>query len=315
MKVTWGLETIDENQSSITTLGSFDGVHRGHVQILEKLVAQKRTLGLDRSVVLTFNPHPQQVLQKTGSAVQLLTTVDERLELLARTGVDEVVVIQFTPEFSRLTYVDFFESILLPKLNTKAMVVGFNHAFGRNREGDIEHLEVLGKKFEVPIIKTGPCLYDGANISSTRIRKAILSGDIQFAARCLGRSYSFKGFVVSGDHIGQTLGYPTANLSVPPEKLLPGDGVFACSVNLSGRRVLGAMSIGSRPTIGEDLERAVEIFLFDFSEEIYGAKLEVTCVERLRSQIRFDTLEELRKQILADVEECRKLFTCETLIV
>jgi riboflavin kinase/FMN adenylyltransferase len=307
VKVIWGLDRVDPTLSSITTLGSFDGVHRGHLQIVEALVEHQTTLGLDRSIVVTFHPHPQQVLRRNNSTVQLLTTIDERLELLSRTGVDEVVVIEFTPEFSRKTYVDFFHEILLEKLRTKAMVVGFNHAFGKNREGDLEHLEELGKRSNIPIYKVGPSLNEGTNISSTRIRKSLLAGEVEDANRCLGRNYAFKGVVISGDHLGRTLDYPTANLKIESEKLLPGDGVYACRVDLHGKVVSGAMSIGHRPTLGEGLARVVEVFLFDFSEEIYGEHVCAECIGFLRMQEQFETMDLLRKQIQMDVAKCRTL--------
>jgi len=311
VKVTWGLDNIDSSLSSITTLGSFDGVHLGHIKIIEELLEHQRQLGIARSVVVTFHPHPQQVLRKHDSSVQLLTTIDERLELLSKTGVDEVVVIKFTPEFSKKTYVEFFESILLKQLNTKAMVVGFNHAFGKNREGDTTHLEELGKKFEVPIYEVAPCLSEWMNISSTRIRNALFNGDLVTANTCLGRHYELNGVVVLGDRIGTTLGYPTANLKVAEEKLLPGDGVYCCRVNVRGRSFAGALSIGNRPTVGKDLERQVEVFLLDFAEDIYGATISVECIELIRNQQAFASLIELREQIERDVTVCRGLLRVE----
>jgi riboflavin kinase/FMN adenylyltransferase len=307
LKVTWGLGEVQTKHSTATTLGSYDGVHVGHRAIIDQLAREKLANGLDRSVLVTFHPHPQQVLRRNDTSIQLLTSIEERLELLSTTGIDEVVVIEFTHEFSKTSYIDFFKDVMVGLLGTKLMVVGHNHAFGKNREGDAEHLKILAPQLGVKVEEIGPLSIGDISVSSTKIRKAIVAGDLRTAAMMLGRPYSFSGIVKDGDKLGRTIGYPTANINLISEKLIPSDGVYACRVWRNGGAHDAALSIGARPTVGAGLERVVEVFLMDFKGELYNDRLRVDCIEFMRPQEKFASMDLLRKQIEIDVANCKSI--------
>jgi riboflavin kinase/FMN adenylyltransferase len=307
LRVTWGLERAEFNPRTIATLGSYDGVHLGHRKILSEMVQRKQEHGLERSVVLTFHPHPQEVLRKKNTSIELLTTIEERIALLETTGVDEVIVIEFTRDFAATSYIDFFRNTIVKALGTKTMIVGFNHAFGKNREGDAEHLKTLAPELGVQIEEIGPLEIDGVSLSSTKIRGALKDGLLEIANKFLGRPYEFSGVVEGGDRIGRTLGYPTANLRLPTNKLIPSDGVYAVYCELHGKEYEGAMSIGTKPTVKEGDERYVEVFMLDFDQKIYGETLKVNCLKYLRPQKTFSDMEALRHQIAKDVDECRAI--------
>ncbi len=305
MKVTWGLENATFNPKTATTLGSYDGIHLGHKQILSRLRDRKKELNLERTLLITFHPHPQEVLRKNNTSVELLTTIDERLELIEKEGIDETLVIKFTREFSQTSYLDFFNDTIIKALGTKAMVVGFNHAFGRNREGDADRLKTLAPELGVTIEEVQPVSIDGISLSSSKIRLALKAGDIANANKWLGRPYSFTGNVVHGDALGRTLGYPTANLELDPSKLVPADGVYAATATVNGRHYRSALSIGNKPTTHTDGDRVIEALLIDFEGELYGKNITVECLQYLRPQEKFASLEELKLAIARDLEAVR----------
>lgn len=305
MVVTWGIDSLDYITGTAATLGSYDGVHLGHHKIVDRLIAVKSERFLSRSLVITFHPHPQEVLRKNDTEIQLLTTIDERLQLLASTGIDEVLVLEFSKEFSQTPYEQFFRKTLVERIGVEAMVVGFNHAFGKNREGDTEHLKQLASVEGVHVEEVEPLIIDGISVSSTKIRHALLEGRISTANHYLGRRYGIEGVVVKGDAIGRELGYPTINLVMQKNKLIPADGVYSGVTTIDGIRYPAAISIGTRPTIAHSNERVVEAFLLDFSGDLYEKKVILEFRKFLRSQIKFDSLEELRKQISLDVTAVR----------
>ncbi len=307
MRTTWGLENTSFNPKTLTTLGSYDGVHLGHRKILSRIRQRKHELDLDRSLLITFHPHPQEILRKNGSAVELLTTIHERLELLEKEGIDETLVVQFTREFSQTSYIDFFQNTIVKALGTKAMVVGYNHAFGKNREGDTEHLKKLAPELGVTIEEIEPVYHDGISIGSSKIRLALKAGDMENANAWLGRSYHIRGHVVHGDSLGKQIGFPTANLKVEPEKLIPADGVYAATILLRGKEHPAALSIGTKPTVRDDGERVVEVLILDFEGELYGEKLRVDCLRYLRPQEAFGSMEELKEAIARDVSVIREI--------
>lgn len=308
MKITWGLENASYIARTATTLGSYDGVHLGHRQIIDHLNAIKQAKGCSRSLLITFHPHPQEVLRRNNTTIQLLTTIDERLELLAQTGIDETLVIEFNEQFSKTPYEAFFNEILLRRIGTSAMVVGFNHAFGKNREGDIEHLRSLASGENIFVDEVPPLIIDGLSVSSTKIRHAILEGNVEQAMHFLGRPYQLHGNVGSGDGLGVTFGYPTANLSIPDNKLLPKDGVYAAQTKIDGKVKPVALSIGTRPTINDEGSRVVEAFILDFSGDLYDQDLAVYVNAFLRDQVKFDTHEALIAAIAKDVAQVKALF-------
>ncbi len=301
MKITWGLENATHNPKTITTLGSYDGVHLGHKRILARLRERKQELGLDRSLLITFHPHPQEVLRRNGAPVELLTTIEERLELIEKEGIDETLVIKFTPEFSQTSYIDFFRDTIVNTLGTKAMVLGFNHAFGKNREGDAEHLKKLAPEMGILIEEIAPVEKDGISISSSKIRAALKAGDMANANAWLGHSYSMSGIVIHGEEIGRELGFPTANLEIDPAKLVPIDGVYAARVIHNGKHYKAALSIGTKPTLHENGERTIEALLIDYSGNLYGENLTIECLRYLRPQKKYTSLEELKLSIANDV--------------
>jgi riboflavin kinase / FMN adenylyltransferase len=305
--ITWGLENASHNPKTVTTLGSYDGVHLGHKQILARLRERKKELELDRSLLLTFHPHPQEVLRRSGSPVELLTTIEERLELLECEKIDEVVVIKFTHEFSQTSYLDFFHKTIVELLGSRAMVVGFNHAFGKNREGDAEHLKKIAPQMGITIEEVPPVSISGISISSSKIRLALKAGNMADANDWLGRPYLLTGRVVHGESLGRELGFPTANLAIDPVKLIPADGVYSARVSINGRAHQAALSIGSKPTIRSDGERTVEALLLDFEGDLYGDPLRVECLGFLRPQEAFSSLDELKQAIGRDVAVIRQL--------
>jgi riboflavin kinase / FMN adenylyltransferase len=307
VKITYGLKNAERVPGTITTLGSYDGVHLGHQQILAKLATRKRELGLARSVLMTFHPHPQQVLKRGGNEIELLTTIDERLALLSQLEIDETIVIEFTREFSQTTFIDFFKNIIVDRLGTAAMVVGFNHAFGKNREGDPEHLRQIAPEYGMTIEELQPVLINGVAISSTKIRNALKSSDLSSANAWLGRPYSFSGKVIHGDALGRTLGFPTANLEIATSKLIPSDGVYAATVDYDGRQFRGALSIGTKPTVTDAGERTVEALLLDFEGDLYDKTLTVSLKQYLRPQRKYSSLDELRAAIDLDVKVIRNI--------
>ncbi len=305
MKVTWGLENATFDPKTITTLGSYDGMHRGHVEILNRLKAKKHELKLDRTLVVTFDPHPQEVLKRNNTAIELLTTIDERLELLERSGVDEVLVIRFSTEFAKTPYNDFFRKVLIEGIGTKGMVVGFNHAFGKNREGDLEHLRTLASETGIVVEEVPPLIINGVSISSTKIRHALSEGDLKSANDYLGRPYEISGFVEEGDKLGRTLDFPTANVHVPLNKLIPCDGVYAGFADVGGKKYNAAISIGTRPTVTDAGARKVEAYILDFDSDIYGETIRTSFTSYIRPQLKFDSLEDLKTQMRNDVINVR----------
>lgn len=305
MKVTWGIENVDYIESTAATLGSYDGIHLGHRKIIDKLIQVKNERSLSRSLLITFHPHPQEVLRKNNTDVQLLTTIDERLKLLEMTGIDEILILAFTKEFSQTPYEVFFRETLIGKVGVSAMVVGFNHAFGKNREGDTEHLKLLASQYNIFVEEVQPMITDGISVSSTKIRQALLSGDVATANSYLGHTYTIEGLVVHGDALGRDLGYPTVNLSLQSNKLIPADGVYAGSTIIDGIRYKAAISIGTRPTVTSSSERVVEAFLLDYSGDLYEKNVLLEFTKYLREQIKFDSMEALRHKISLDVAAIR----------
>lgn len=305
MVVINGIEQLKYVPGTVATIGSYDGVHLGHHKIVDRLIAVKNERLLTRSLVVTFHPHPQEVLRKHNTDIQLLTTIDERLRLLEKTGIDEVLVIEFSKEFSQTPYEQFFQQILIERIGVEAMVVGFNHAFGKNREGDIEHLKLLAVEKSIYVEEVEPLIVDGVSVSSTKIRHALREGNLQNANHFLGREYAIEGIVVKGDAIGRELGYPTINLSLEKNKLKPADGVYSGKATIEEVSYPAAISIGTRPTVTNSQERVVEAFLLDFSGNVYTKKVRLEFHRFLRSQVKFESLESLRKQISIDVKDVR----------
>lgn len=288
----------------VVTVGVFDGVHRGHQQIISRAVERARDTGLP-GVVLTFDPHPSEVV-RPGSHPPVLTSNRRKAEILAGMGVDVLCALPFTLEFSRLSPAAFVHEVLVERLHSAAVVVGENFRFGHRAAGDVPMLRELGTNFGfategVPLLREGD-----VTISSTYVRACIDAGDVRQAAAALGREHRLDGIVVRGDGRGRQLGYPTANVRTERYAAIPADGVYAGRVVLDGKRLPAAVSIGTKPTF-EGREHAVEPYILDFDEDIYGDELGVEFTARLRGQERYDRIEDLVGQIGRDVARTREL--------
>lgn len=292
-------------QPSVITIGSFDGVHRGHAHLIQAVIERARAQNA-ASVVVTLNPHPRLVL-RPDSPMHLLSTLDERLGLLAQQELDYVVVFPFSLEQSKLRAREFVE-LLCNHLNVIELVCGPNFALGYKREGTLAVLQDLGKEFGFTVTVVQPHEFHDGIVSSTRVRDLVANGNVARAAELLGRYPMLRGVVVHGDHRGRELGFPTANLETPERKLIPANGIYAVRVRLGNEWFDGAASVGVRPTFGGG-KRLVEIYILDFARWIYGEELEVFFVERLRDELKFDNIQALLDQMTLDVQNARAILS------
>lgn len=307
MKIYSGLEHDFSIRRPVVTPGTFDGVHIGHRKIIERIQQKAKEIN-GESVVLTFEPHPRLVLFPEDNQLRLLTTLDEKLHLLEQTGVNHVVVIPFNLEFSRLTATSYVENILVNRLHTQCLVIGYDHQFGRNREGSIEQLQKLAPKFGFEVEEIPPQDIDDIKVSSTKIRNALLAGDIQTANTFLTYPYNFEGMVVKGNQIGRTLGYPTANIQPTDSlKLIPGIGIYAVQIDIQGKIHGGMMSIGKRPTVEDTEQITIEVHVFDWSEDLYGQRIRIFMLAKMRNEEKYNGLGELKQQLILDEKQAREL--------
>ncbi len=299
MKILTGIEQLHALDHAVVTTGTFDGVHLGHQKILKRInkIANKEE---GTSVVVTFWPHPRFVLGNGWGDLRLLTTFDEKAQRLSESGVDVLVRIPFTRSFSELSSDEFIRQVI-SKLGTKKLVIGYDHKFGRNREGSFEYLQANHKLYGFEIEEIPRHEIDSVGVSSTKIRKALNMGEVDVAGKLLGRPYVLTGIVTKGDQLGRTLGFPTANIHIAEEfKLIPGHGVYAVMVHLQENKVFGGMmNIGIRPTIS-GTRRQIEVNIFDFDEDIYGRKIQISFVQMLREERRFESKQQLAEQLHLD---------------
>ena len=299
MKVYTSIDQFEKLDNAVVTTGTFDGVHIGHQKIISRL---KEIAKLDNgeTVLLTFFPHPRVVLFPDNDDLKMLSTEEEKISLLDHYGIDHLIIHPFTKEFSRLGSVEFVSNILVNKIGTKKLVIGYNHHFGRNREGTFEHLKEFGHIYGFNVEEIPAQDIDNVNVSSTKIRNAILAGDIKTASLYLGHLYSLSGVVVEGNKLGRTIGFPTANLFVEHNyKMIPLNGVYAVDVSVSGTKYSGMLNIGHKPTIGKS-EKSIEVNIFDFDEDIYNQKIIIYFKERIRDEIKFPDLNALKDQLTKD---------------
>ncbi len=285
-------------KKSILTLGTFDGVHLGHSEILKKLVSQAKKKNLE-SIVLTFFPHPRMVLQK-DSDIKLLNTIEEKAELLEKVGIKNLIIHPFSQEFSRLTAEEFVKNILVDQLNIAKIIIGYDHRFGRNRTANIDDLIEFGKTYNFEVEQISAEEVNDITISSTKIRNALLDGDIELANNFLSYKYFLSGKVEKGSQIGRTINFPTANISVQEDyKLIPKEGVYIVSAIIDGENINGMMNIGNKPTVkGEKL--SLEVHFFNFDKNLYDKNLTISFLKRIRDEQKFDSIDELKNQLEKD---------------
>jgi len=299
MKVYRSLEELPTIPNAIVTQGTFDGVHKAHRVIINR-VKELARLHHGETVLMTFDPHPRMVLFPDEHGLRLLNTLDEKIAALEQEGIDHLVIIPFTKAFSRLTSLQFIRDIIVNKLGTKVLVIGYDHRFGKNREGTFQHLKDFSSLYGFEVEEIPEQDVDEVAVSSTRIRKALEAGDIQTANKYLGKKYSITGIVVKGKQLGRTIGYPTANIVVPdPVKLIPADGVYAVEVFFNKKWYGGMLNAGYRPTV-DGTTHSIEVHIFDFSHDLYEQTITIRFVDKLRDEMRFNGIEALKNQLEKD---------------
>lgn len=287
------------------TLGTFDGVHIGHKKIIERLVANANASDSE-TVLLTFFPHPRMILQN-GSDIKLLNTIDEKSSLLEKCGVDHLIIHPFDEKFSRLTAEEFVEDILVNQFHLKKIIIGHDHRFGRNRTANIDDLIEFGQQFSFEVEQISAQEIDEVSVSSTKIRNALNEGNCKLANEYLGYAYMLSGIVEKGKSIGRTIEFPTANLQIDETyKLIPKNGVYIVSALLTNQTVFGMMNIGFNPTVNGE-KQSIEIHFFNWNADLYNQKIQVNIHERLRDEKKFDSVEQLQKQLQTDQNTCYKI--------
>lgn len=295
---------IPRMPSLCLTLGIYDGVHLGHQKIIRRVVERAKEIG-GMSCVVTFDPHPREVLMP-DTAPDLLTSTKKKIELLKALGLDAVCLIRFTREFAQVEARKFVKDFLINTLRTRAIVEGYDWRFGKGRKGDVELLREIGKDNGYEVEQVDGVVIDGQIVSSTLIREMVLEGDLDKAAAYLGREYSITGDIVEGSRMGREIGFPTANIE-PHHEAIPPNGIYAVRVDVAGERKNGTLNIGVRPTVTEEKKRTIEVHIMDFYRDIYNEEIEVTFVERLRDEKKFPSVEALTDQIKKDVEKARRV--------
>ena len=305
MNVVNGIENYKADSKSILTIGTFDGVHLGHQKIIASLVTRAKQQSLQANI-LTFFPHPRMVLQKESN-LKLIDTLEEKQNLLSELGIDNLIVQPFSKEFSKLTAIEFTRDILVDELGMSALMIGYDHRFGKNREASVEDLIRYGESynFEVTVIPAQDI--SSITVSSTKIRDAIKISNFKKVNQFLGRPYELNGEVIKANGVGRTIKYPTANIEIKETyKLIPPKGVYLVKIYLGENEFSGMMNIGNRPTIN-GLNETIEIHIFDFDKDIYGKNLKVCFLQKIRKEKKFDSLTSLKNQLKKDEENCKRI--------
>ncbi len=299
MQVHIDVNSLPVFQHAVVTIGTFDGVHLGHRQIIRQL-KEEAALIQGETVIITFHPHPRKIVREGQSPVPILSTLSEKIALLEAEGIDHLVVVPFDETFAAQTAAEYVQYFLVEKFHPHTVIIGYDHRFGKGRAGDYHLLEAYGLQLGFMVKEIPEHILDEVTISSTRIREALLQTDIDTANHFLGYSYFFEGIVVKGNQLGRTIGFATANLQVEDaEKLIPGNGVYAVTVSLAGETFNGMMNIGLRPTV-DGTKRVIEVHLLDFNRDIYGQLIKVTVQHYLRGEVKFSGLDALKEQLAKD---------------
>ncbi len=307
MKVYRSIEEFQRLERAVVTTGTFDGVHFGHQKIIQRLCELARTFK-GESVIITFFPHPRLVLFPEDNDLKLINTLDEKIDLLESLGVDHLLIIPFTKEFSRLSSLEFIQQILVDKIGTKKLVIGYDHHFGKNREGSFEHLKHYSTEYGFEVEEIPEQDINDVAVSSTKIRNAILAGDVKTANQYLSRPFGLRGSVVKGDQIGRTLGFPTANIKLTESyKIIPADGIYAVKIKIDSKEFEGMLYIGDRPTVNGK-SKVIEVNIFDFNSDIYDQTISVEFIAYIRGDKHFNSLEELKRALQNDEQNVKAVF-------
>jgi len=299
MKVYRSIQDLPKIKNAIVTQGTFDGVHAAHKVIINRLKELAQHNG-GETVVITFDPHPRLVIYPNDKSLKLLHTLDEKIEALDKAGIDHLVIIPFTKEFSKLSSSQFIRDIIVHQIGTKILVIGYNHRFGNNREGSFEHLKKYSPLYGFEVVEISEQEVDEVAVSSTKIRKSLEAGDIITANKYLGKNYQIQGTVLHGKKLGRTIGFPTANIHVSDKnKLIPNDGVYAVHILVNNKKYNGMLNSGYRPTV-DGVNYSIEVHLFDFNEDIYNQFITIQYVDKIREEIKFDSLDSLKNQLEKD---------------
>ena len=294
----YSIDNVEFNPNSVVTVGTFDGLHIAHYKILDTLVEKSRSTG-SRSVVITFKPHPQEILGK--GKVEMLATEEERVQMMSDAGIDDICLLQFDRDFSLITAEDFLVKLVHEKIGLRELVLGYNHTFGRGAQGTVEFARKIGEKIGFDVDFVGAVSVGDVTVSSSNIKKLLKEGNVVLANKMLGRPFSFDGFVIRGDGRGRMLGYPTANLKLTDERLLiPSYGVYIVEVVAEGNKFIGLASVGVRPTFESNGVVTIEVWISDFDRDIYGKRIKVSFMHRLREELKFDSADQLIAQMNLD---------------
>jgi riboflavin kinase/FMN adenylyltransferase len=300
MQVHRNIEALPAFHNAVITIGTFDGVHMGHRQVIQKLKEEAAAIN-GETVIITFHPHPRKIVSSAILGIRLINTLEEKISLLEQIGIDHLIIVPFTEAFANQPAEDYIKDFLVARCRPHTIIIGYDHRFGRDRLGDYVLLEQRASTYDYALKEIPKHILDNISISSTNIREDILHNRIETANKLLGYEFFFSGEVIHGDKLGRQLGYPTANLKInSEEKIIPGNGIYAVYGELAGGpRYKGMMSIGFRPTV-DGKKRVIEVNLFDFNEQIYGQELRVYVKKYLRAEVKFESLEKLVKQIDQD---------------
>ena len=305
MRIFDNLKSYSSEKESILTIGTFDGVHIGHNKILKRLIQDSKKNNLS-SLVMTFFPHPRMILNKSHE-IKMIDTIDEKINLLEKTGLDNLIIHPFDNNFSKIRAKEFVEEILVKKLKIKEIIIGYDHKFGKDREASVEDLKKFGKDYMCTVKEIPAQEIDSIAISSTKIRNAILNGEIEKCNKFLGRNFILTGKVVYGDGLGKKIDFPTANIEIKETyKIIPKNGVYLVKTKINSNTYFGMMNIGIRPTVG-GTNKSLEIHFFNFKDNIYGKNVSIEIIKKIRDEEKFSSIDQLKIQLKKDEQFCLKL--------
>ena len=307
MKIYHNVEDFGPVKDPVVTVGTFDGVHLGHQKIFERMKELAKETG-GETVVVTFHPHPRLVIHPDSRDLKFINTQQKKYDLIEKAGIQHLIIIEFTLEFSHLSSTGFIKYIIADVVRAKKLITGYDHHFGKDREGGYETLVELGTEYRFTVEKVSEQYIHNMSVSSTKIRAALRLGQVALANEMLGYDYSISGIVVSGKKIGRSIGFPTANIELDDKyKLISAVGVYACTVEWRGKHFRGMGNIGYRPTV-DDGSLTIEVHIFEFDKEIYGDEISIGFVDRIRDEVKFAGLEELKEQLVKDRKQVLELF-------